>query len=103
MEVLASISVAPCVLHLVRADGRRLLIGTDLSGVKAIIELPGPEPEFPPEPPLPSATTGSPPDDGTMPLVAAPALAVPAAPPTQGEILNLLLRLRARTDVSPPA
>ena len=102
MEVLASIAVARCVLHLVRAGERRLLIGTDLGGVKTILELSGPEPEFPPELPAAQAATASP-DDGAMPRMSAPAVPAPAAPPTQEEILNLLLRLRARTDASPPA
>ena len=97
MEVLASIAVARCVLHLVRAGERRLLIGTDLGGVKTILELSGPEPEFPAELPAAPAATASP-DDGAKPRMGAPAV-----PPTQEEILNLLLRLRARTDASPPA
>jgi hypothetical protein len=105
MDVLASVAVAQCVLHLVRADGRRLLVGTDLGGVKAILELPGPEPDLAPEPPLEPATTYSPPDDEPAPLVAAPSPepVAQAAPPTQEEILNLLLRLRPRADASPPA
>ena len=73
------------------------IIGTDLGGVKTILELSGPEPEFPPELPAAQAATASP-DDGAMPRMGAPAV-----PPTQEEILNLLLRLRARTDASPPA
>jgi flagellar protein FliO/FliZ len=87
MEVVASIAVAQCVLHLVRAGDRRLLIGTDLGGVKAVLELPGPEPERPPEPPPAPAAAAS--SDGTD-------------PPTRNEILNLLLQLRTRTGAPPP-
>jgi flagellar protein FliO/FliZ len=84
MEVVASIAVAQCVLHLVRAGERRLLIGTDLGGVKAVLELPGPAPELPPEP-----------------ASATPQAAEPA-PLTQEEILNLLLRLRTQSAAPPP-
>lgn len=81
MEVVASIAVAQCVLHLVSAGERRLLIGTDLGGVKTVLELPGPAPELPP----------------------APAPATPqAAALTQEEILNLLLRLRTPGAAPPP-
>lgn len=36
-----------CVLHYIRAGDRRLLVGTDAGGVKALVELPAaaPEPE----------------------------------------------------------
>jgi flagellar biogenesis protein FliO len=40
MQVLASLRVGRCVVHLVRAGERRMLIGTDASGVKSLIELP---------------------------------------------------------------
>jgi hypothetical protein len=105
MDVLASVAVAQCVLHLVRAGGRRLLVGTDLGGVKVLLELPGPEPDFTPEPALEPAAAHFPADEEPAPLVAAPTPepVPPAAPPTQEEILNLLLRLRSRADVSPPA
>jgi len=107
MDVLASIAVSPCVIHLVRAGGRRLLVGTDPGGVKAILELPGPEPE-PPAAGLEPAATDAPADNGPEPLVTQhvvtqPAPAAPTVPATQEEILNLLLRLRARADASPPA
>ncbi len=36
-----------CVLHYVRAGDRRLLVGTDPGGVKALVELPRREPEEP--------------------------------------------------------
>ncbi|MBN9518849.1 flagellar biosynthetic protein FliO [bacterium] len=39
-----------CVLHYVRAGDRRLLVGTDPGGVKALVELPRREPEEPEEP-----------------------------------------------------
>jgi flagellar protein FliO/FliZ len=46
MEILATVPIASRgVVHLVRAGKRRLLLGVDLHGVKAIAELPGPAPE----------------------------------------------------------
>lgn len=44
MSVIASLRVGRCAVHLVRAGDRRMLIGTDVSGVKALVELPGPDP-----------------------------------------------------------
>jgi hypothetical protein len=104
MEVLASIAVAQCVLHLVRAGDRRLLVGTDPGGVKAIVELPGPEPELPSDVPLASVVPESAAPDGPDgPLASASAPPTPSAPLTQAEILTLLLRLRStRTDAPPP-
>src|SRR6266545_926470 len=90
MEVVASIAVGQCVVHLVRAGERRLLIGTDLGGVKALVELPGPAPELPPEALAVNAEApASSPD--------APLAPTPAEPPTHEEILKLLLQLRTRT------
>ncbi len=41
LESLAKLAVDPrCVVHLVSAGGRRLLVGTDATGVKAVLELP---------------------------------------------------------------
>lgn len=41
MAVVASLAVGPrCAVHLVRSGDRRLLIGTDATGVKALVELP---------------------------------------------------------------
>jgi flagellar biogenesis protein FliO len=41
MQTLASIRInARCVVHLVQAGERRLLLGTDGGGVKALVELP---------------------------------------------------------------
>jgi flagellar biogenesis protein FliO len=48
MEVLASLAVGPGVVHLVRAGDRRLLVGTDAGGVKAVTELPSPPVEVAP-------------------------------------------------------
>lgn len=45
MSVIASLRVGRCAVHLVRAGDRRMLIGTDVSGVKALVELPGADPE----------------------------------------------------------
>lgn len=87
MDVVASIAVGQCVLHLVRAGDRRLLIGTDLGGVKAVLELPGPEPEPAPEPAAAPATASS---SGAT------------TPRTSDDVLNLLLRLRTRPDTSSP-
>jgi hypothetical protein len=89
MDVVASIAVGPCVLHLVRAGERRLLVGTDPAGVKAVLELPGPGPE--PEPPPPEAAAVEP----------APSTASDA-PPTRDEVLSLLLRMRGRDAAPPP-
>ncbi len=92
MEVLAAITVGRGVVHLVRVGDRRLLLGTDAGGVKALVELPGADP-------LPPAR-----EEDAIPL----ASPVPAAPPvsasapSQAEILNLLLRLRGRADAPPP-
>ncbi len=47
MRAITSLRVGRCVVHLVRAGDRRMLIGTDITGVKALVELPGPEPELP--------------------------------------------------------
>ena len=42
MHVLASLAIdARSVVHLVRAGDRRLLVGKDFSGIKALVELPG--------------------------------------------------------------
>jgi hypothetical protein len=90
MEVLASIPVARCAVHLVRAGDRRLLIGTDLGGVKALLELPGPEPALLP-----------PPEVAAAPPVAAPA--PPAAPPpSREEVVALLAKLLSRPGAPPP-
>ncbi len=52
LEVLASLPVdGRCVVHLVRAADRRLLIGVDATGVKAVAELPAGVPL--PAPPTP--------------------------------------------------
>jgi len=41
LESLAKLAVdRRCVVHLVSAGGRRLLVGTDATGVKAVLELP---------------------------------------------------------------
>jgi hypothetical protein len=98
MEVLASIQVARCVVHLVRAGDRRLLIGTDLGGVKSLLELPGPAPVLPPTPEAATATAPPAPDAGSPP----PAPAA-AAPPNREELLALLAKLLARPGASPPA
>ncbi len=46
MQILAGHQVdARTLIYLVRAGDRRLVIGTDHTGVKALVELPGPFPE----------------------------------------------------------
>jgi flagellar biogenesis protein FliO len=41
MAAVASLRINPrCVVHLVQAGERRLLVGTDAGGVKALVELP---------------------------------------------------------------
>lgn len=56
MQVLAAHAIdVRCAVYLVRAGDRRLLIGTDHTGVKALVELPPgvptiPQPPVPPEP-----------------------------------------------------
>jgi|GEM_PF-3215841 len=107
MEVLASIVVARTVLHLVRAGERRLLIGTDLTGVKAILELPGPAPEQLPEVVLAPATPATADASAMSPaFTSAPESPTPSTPPagfSQEVILKLLTALRAQRDASPPA
>lgn len=50
LEVLASLPVdSQCVVHLVRVADRRLLVGVDAGGVKAVTELPASVP-LPPSP-----------------------------------------------------
>jgi flagellar biogenesis protein FliO len=88
MEVLASIPFGRCALHLVRAGERRLLIGTDAAGVKALVELPGSA-----APPAESASF--------VPTAVPVPDPAPAAAPTRDEVLNLLLRLRGGP--TPPA
>jgi hypothetical protein len=93
MDVLASIQVARCVVHLVRAGDRRLLIGTDFGGVKSLLELPGADPVTPPPP---AAT--APPAPGTP----APPAPVVSPPPTREEVLSLLTKLLGRPGAPPP-
>lgn len=80
MTVAAALRVGACTVHLVVAGDRRLLVGTDGSGVKAVLELP-PAADAPPEPPAAQQTV---PADS------------PGAP-AQTEIIQLLLKLRDRT------
>lgn len=91
MEVLAAITVGRGVVHLVRIGERRLLLGTDASGVKALVELPGADPL--------SAGAAS---EDSVPAAVAPTPPAPMGLPSQAEILNLLLRLRGRADAPPP-
>lgn len=60
MTVVASLRVERCAVHLVRAGDRRILIGTDATGVKALVELPGPGPEPVPEAPSDVAPAAAP-------------------------------------------
>lgn len=46
MELAAFLSIdLRCAVYLIRAGDRRLLVGIDPSGVKSLLELPGPPPE----------------------------------------------------------
>jgi flagellar biogenesis protein FliO len=99
MEFLASLPVGPqCAVHLVRAGGRRLLIGTDPGGVKALVELPGPEPAHEAAPPAEAASTPE-----SAPTVLGP-VSVPVPPSDGDAILTLLARIRNTTpaDAAPP-
>jgi flagellar biogenesis protein FliO len=89
MNVLASITLGRCAIHLVKAGDRRLLVGTDPGGVKALVELAG----FDPATPRDSLPNTNPPDElaGQSP-----------APLGRDEILNLLLRLRATPTAPTP-
>ncbi len=111
MEVLASLAVdVRCAIHLVRAGDRRLLIGTDLSGVKALTELPGRFSELITEPPpqpaaaevLSKPATAS---EASVVLgpVSVPMPPTPPPPPNRDEIIAILARLRdAAVTTSPP-
>ncbi|MBX9578678.1 MAG: flagellar biosynthetic protein FliO [Gemmataceae bacterium] len=89
MAVAAALSVDPrCSVYLVTAGDRRLLLGVDAAGVKAVLELPGP----PPEPaPAPEATTPE-------PVVVGPVRMLSAGLPDQ--IASLLARIRTRVDAA---
>ncbi|MBP3960881.1 flagellar biosynthetic protein FliO [Gemmata sp. G18] len=60
MRVITSLRVGRCAVHLVRAGDRRMLIGTDVTGVKALVELSGPEPELPAATPTTETTSIAP-------------------------------------------
>lgn len=88
MKVLASLRVAPrCVVHLVRAGDRRMLIGTDATGVKSLLELPGATPEPIDLPVTPQAV------DATSVVVGPVAVAMPQ--PNQNDVLTILARIQA--------
>jgi flagellar protein FliO/FliZ len=104
MEVLASLSIdIRNAIHLVRAGDRRLLIGTDISGVKALVELPGrlPDllPETPPKPTTPGVGTRSAPEPSVV-LGPVP-VTMPSTSANRDEILLMLARLRGSLE-SPP-
>jgi flagellar biogenesis protein FliO len=106
MEVLASLSIdLRNAIHLVRAGDRRLLIGTDISGVKALVELPGRLPDLLPEtPPKPSTSgVGSRSESAPEPsVVLGPVpVAMPSTLSNRDEILLMLARLRGSLE-SPP-
>ena len=92
MEVLASIAVGRCAIHLVKAGERRLLIGTDPAGVKALVELPGSVPALCPNPRVRTDRRS-----GCAGRCARRTAPHPTPPPaTPEELLNLLLQLRPR-------
>jgi flagellar protein FliO/FliZ len=89
MRVLASLRVAPrCVVHLVRAGERRLLIGTDATGVKSLLELPGLEPATPQ-----AADDATPEAAGATSVVVGPVTV--AVPPSQNDVLAILAKIQA--------
>lgn len=80
MKVLASLPIEQIMLHLVQAGDKRLLIGVDAVGVKALAELPSmlPVPESFPVPVPTSATVSGHPLSqviGPLPASAGPAFA----------------------------
>jgi flagellar protein FliO/FliZ len=112
MAVLASLSVDNrCAIHLVRAGDRRLLIGTDISGIKALTEIPGRHSELALET-VPAATA----EDGRRRSATTPVSSVVHGPisvseppgavstASQDEIIAMLLRLRGgpASHSSPP-
>lgn len=88
MAVTAALPIDPrCTVYLVTAGDRRLLVGTDPAGVKAVVELPGPPPEA--ATPEPAAAAAEPVVVGPV-KVPAPAL----APTLRDDIAQLLDKLR---------
>jgi flagellar protein FliO/FliZ len=112
MSVLATLTVdARCAIHLVRAGERRLLIGTDVSGVKALTELPGRFSDLDTEPAPSSAPVETLAQPLTVPNtsvvigpVSVPTSATPSGQPNRDEIIAMLQRLRgtAETQSSTP-
>jgi flagellar biogenesis protein FliO len=88
MAVSAALAVDPrCSVYLVTAGDRRLLLGVDAAGVKAVLELPGP--------PEPAAST-----EATVP---GPAVVGPVRVPTAAlpdGIASLLERIRTQVDAA---
>lgn len=115
MEVLASLAVdARCAIHLVRAGERRLLIGTDLTGVKALTELHGRIPDIVPTPAPQPAVVEIPTQTAAVreeSVVVGPlSVSVPPTPPSppiqpnREEIIAILARLREMSvSASPPS
>lgn len=88
MQVLATLAIDHrCALHLVKANERRLLIGTDLAGVKALIELPGKLTDMLPEPVAAAESVVGP-------------MRVSVASPEP--VLDILAQLRGAIDSRPP-
>ncbi|MBX9628679.1 MAG: flagellar biosynthetic protein FliO [Gemmataceae bacterium] len=82
MTIAAALTVDPrCSVYLVTAGDRRLLLGVDPAGVKAVLELPGPPPEPAPRP-----------EAAAEPVVLGPVRV--AAPAIPGDIAAVLDRLR---------
>lgn len=87
MAVTAALPIDPrCTVYLVTAGDRRLLVGTDPAGVKAVVELPGPPPELTTPEPVAEVTATA------EPVVVGP-VKVPA-PDIRGDIAALLDKLR---------
>lgn len=92
MGVLASLPLGNrCAVHLVRAGGHQLLIGTDAGGAKAVVEFPVQEPSI-------EAAAADP-----APTPPAPTPA-PAGAPAVQDILGLLAQLqRPPRSAAPPS
>jgi flagellar protein FliO/FliZ len=90
-RVLAALPLdGRCVVQLVKAGDRRLLVGLDPGGVKALLELPGPPPG-PIAPPPPAAAPAA---------VVGP---VKVAAPDDPELMDRITAVIARLTAKPPA
>ncbi len=101
LTVVASLDVGLSVLHLVCAGERRLLVGTDATGVKTLLELPGAAPEPLLALPAAAALEGPSAGPGATPRPGTAQASASSAASGRDEIVQLVLRLADRT--RPPA